>query len=275
VRWPTISEDRNDRSAESVVRLGIEGGLATITLARGPKSNAIDPSVAKQQDDAVTACADLDASVRCVLIRAEGKNFCAGEQVKDMLDGAEAAVELSDYTTSRLNRIDRTLSEFPAPVASAVQGYAVGGGLGLTCAADLIVGGDSTKFLSGPTKIGLGPDSGVSYSLVRMIGERLTLDMIFTNRIIEAEEALQVGLASRVVPDAELEATATELARGLAAGPTLAFAASKRMVRSDGSLTENLIDEAETLRRLCLSPDGQEGVTAQLERRQPRFGGRR
>ncbi|GAC58283.1 enoyl-CoA hydratase PaaB [Gordonia hirsuta DSM 44140 = NBRC 16056] len=256
------------------VQLTISDGLGVITLARGDKSNAIDEALAAALLEAVSACADPDSGVRAVLLRGDGPHFCAGGQVADLLVEPAAAAALADRLVTRLNAAVQMLVELPVPVVAAVQGFAVGGGLGLVCAADVVVAGASARFISGFTRIGLAPDCGVSATLAPIVGRGLARDMVLTNRVIDAAEAQRVGLVSRVVADGDLAETAQTLASGLARGPAQALAESKRMLRDSGaSLPERLDDEAATLSRLCRSADAREGIDAQFSRRPPEFTG--
>lgn len=256
------------------VRLEVDGGLATITLSRPDKANAIDAEVAAGLVAAVSDCRGQQIVVRAILLRGDGDHFCAGGQVEDLLVEPTAAQAMVTTLTRDLNATVRMLVEATVPVVVAVRGFAVGGGLGLACAGDLVVAGTSARFLSGFSRIGLAPDCGVGYTLPRLIGQRAATDMVLTNKVVDADEAMRLGLVSRVVPDEELDSVAAQLARGLATGPSLAFAESKRMLRDDmSSLAAHLVDEAAVLRFLCLTSDAQRGIRAQFGAGTPLFRG--
>ncbi|MDT7772540.1 MAG: hypothetical protein QOC67_1464, partial [Pseudonocardiales bacterium] len=187
---------------------------------------------------------------------------------------------LPDYlreATSWLQISVSALMRLNAPVIAAVHGFAAGGGgFGLVCAADLVVAAESAKFLPGATRAGMAPDAGVSVTLPRLVGLRRAMNLVLTNPILSAEEALDIGLVNQVVPDAELAEAADRLAATLAAGAPLALAASKRLLW-DGvgrSVETGLPDEARTVSELSGTADAREGLAAVIERRRPVFTGK-
>src|SRR5258707_14180613 len=118
-----------------------------------------------------------------------------------------------------------------APVIAAVHGFAAGGGgFGLVCASDMVVAGESAKFLAGATRVGMAPDAGVSVTLSRLVGLRRAMSVLLTNPVISAAEALDIGIVTKVVPDSELAEASMAMARELAAGAPKALAATKRLV---------------------------------------------
>ena len=168
------------------------------------------------------------------------------------------------------------LARMPAPWIAAVAGTAAGAGLGLVGAADLVVAGKSARFVMAYTAAGLSPDGSSTYFLPRRIGFSRTLEMILTNRVLTADEALDWGLVNRVVDDEAVLAAARELAASLASGPTRAHAAVKRLVDSSwtNDLETQMEFEARCIAELAFSADGQEGIQAFIDKRQPRFMGR-
>ena len=163
-----------------------------------------------------------------------------------------------------------------APLIAAVNGVAAGGGLGLVCCADLAVAAESARFASAYTRSGLSPDTSTTYFLPRLVGRRRAQELILTNRTLSAAEALEWGLVTRVVPDAELPKVATELAQRLAQGATRAYGASKRLLlRSDaGGLESQMEEEAREIADAARSEDIAEGIRAFLEKRPPTYRGR-
>jgi 2-(1,2-epoxy-1,2-dihydrophenyl)acetyl-CoA isomerase len=251
-----------------------DDGVAALTLARPDAGNAIDLPLAKDLNTVLTAWS-LDRRVRCVLLTGEGPNFCVGGDLKDFAShGDGRPLHLSDITTylhaamSRLMRLD-------APVVAAVQGNAAGAGMSLAAAADLVLAGASSRFVMAYTAIGLTPDGSSTWSLPRLVGLRRALELTLTNRRLSAEEAVAEGIATRVVPDEALAAEALELARQLAAGPTGALGAAKRLLRESlgHDLEAQLMLETQSLAAAAGSADSREGIEAFLAKRPARFRG--
>jgi 2-(1,2-epoxy-1,2-dihydrophenyl)acetyl-CoA isomerase len=167
------------------------------------------------------------------------------------------------------------LVRLPVPVVVAVQGVAAGAGVSIACAGDLVLAGESARFTLAYTKAGLVPDGGASYLLPRLVGMRRAQELIFTNRMLSASEAREIGLITRVVPDAELARESEELARTLAQGRTAAFAATKRLLASStvSSIETQMEAESREIARAAASEDGREGMAAFREKRVPRYKG--
>jgi 2-(1,2-epoxy-1,2-dihydrophenyl)acetyl-CoA isomerase len=163
----------------------------------------------------------------------------------------------------------------PAPVVAAVQGSAAGAGMSLAAAADLVLAGASSRFVMAYTAIGLTPDGSGTWTLPRLVGLRRALELTLTNRRLSAEEAVAEGIATRVVPDDQLADEALALARSLAAGPTGALGAAKRLLRESigRDLEAQLALETESLARAANSADSREGIAAFLEKRPADFRG--
>lgn len=262
--------------AEGPVLLAIEEGVARLRLNRPEASNGISIELLEALHHAVMACHG-HPRVRAVLLSGEGSNFCAGGDVKQFASKGEALPGFLRKATAYLQIAAGGLIHLHAPVVTAVQGYAAGGGgLGLVCASDFVVAARSSKFLAGATRVGMAPDAGASVTLPRIVGFRRAMDMILTNRVVDAEEALSIGLVTRVVPDGELETTALDLARELARGAPMALANAKRLLWNGLGLGVDacLPEEARTVAELSGTSDAREGLAAVIERRAPRFTGR-
>jgi 2-(1,2-epoxy-1,2-dihydrophenyl)acetyl-CoA isomerase len=177
--------------------------------------------------EALGQCRDA----RAVLLTGEGKNFCAGGDVKAFAAQEDRLPEYIREATIRLNDCAKALIGLDAPVVTAVQGWATGGGgVGLVCASDLVLAAESARFMLGATRVGMAPDAGATVTLAQHIGLRRAMDLALTNRVLGADEALELGLVTRVVPNGDLQAAARELATELADGPAEAIATTKRLI---------------------------------------------
>jgi 2-(1,2-epoxy-1,2-dihydrophenyl)acetyl-CoA isomerase len=260
-------------ATSDAVLLDITDGVARLTLNRPGVSNAIDLELAEALADA-TARIEAADDVRVVLLRGAGPRFCAGGDVRAFAAAGDALGEVLGTVLDALHRAVRDLADLEAPVVAAVQGSAAGGGLSLVAGADLVVAAASARFVLAYTAIGLVPDGGGTWFLARLLGLRRATELALTNRVLDAQEALDWGLVNRVVDDDELGAEAERLVTELAAGPTGALGATKRLLRHSlrASLTEQLGAEATAMIRAGETTDGQEGVRAFVEKRTPRFG---
>jgi len=251
-------------------------GVAHIRLNRPDAANGLDIELLKALHDVVMTVHG-DARVRAVLITGEGKNFCAGGDVHAFLARGEALPDYIRVATSYLQLVAAGLIRLQPPVVSAVQGYAAGGGgMGLVCSSDFVVAAESAKFLAGATRVGMVPDAGVSVTLTQLVGLRRATEILMLNPVVTAAEARQMGLVSRVVPDARLLDEAMALARQLASGAPAALAHTKRLLWSGiGQGVEAVMpEENQTQAMLSGMADAREGLAAVIEKREPRFTGR-
>lgn len=251
-------------------------GVAHVRLNRPDAANGLSLEMLKALHN-VLMQVHGDGRVRSVLLTGEGKNFCAGGDVHVFLSKGESLPDYIRMVTASLQNVAALLVRLSVPVITAVQGYAAGGGgLGLVCCSDLVVAGQSSKFLAGATRVGMVPDAGVSVTLTQLVGFRKAMEIMMRNPIISAAEALDIGLINEVVPDDRIIAQALTLARELAAGPPAALAATKRLLWSGiGRCVELAMpEENSTQAQLCGTQDALEGLTAVIEKRAPRFSGR-
>ena len=250
-------------------------GVATITLNRPDALNALNLTLGRELFH-VALEVDDDAGVRSVIVTGAGKAFCAGGDVKEFADnlpriGAHIK-ELTTYlhgTVSRLARSDK-------PVIMAVNGVAAGGGFSFALSGDLVIAAESARFTMAYSKIAATPDGSSSYFLPRLVGLRRSMELYFTNRVLSAREALEWGLVTRVVPDAELAGAVHALARELAQGPSRAFGGAKRLFHqsTSESLETQMELEAQAIAAAGRTEDFRNGVTAFADKRTPAFGGR-
>ncbi|MEW5420902.1 enoyl-CoA hydratase/isomerase family protein [Amorphus sp. 3PC139-8] len=268
--------DRQAVVAEGPVLLDLVGAVAHIRLNRPEASNGISIAFLKQFHDVIMRCHG-DARIRAVLLSGEGANFCAGGDVREFASKGEELPDFLRQATAYLQICASGLIHLDAPVVAAVQGYAAGGGgLGLVCAADIVIAAENSKYLAGATRVGMAPDAGSSVVLPRLIGFRRAMDLLLTNRIMDANEAFESGLVSRVVPDDRLQEEASAIAQSLAAGAPKALSATKRLLWSGLGLSVDSCfpEEARTVSELSGTHDAREGLAAVIERRAANFTGR-
>jgi 2-(1,2-epoxy-1,2-dihydrophenyl)acetyl-CoA isomerase len=257
------------------VLLDLDGGVARLRLNRPEASNGLDVPLLKALYDALMRCHG-EPRLRALLLSGEGPNFCAGGDVKTFASKGEALPDYLREATSWLQICASAMMRLQAPVVTIVQGFAAGGGgFGLVCASDIVLAGQSARFLLGATRVGMAPDAGSSVTLQRLVGHRRAMEIALTNPTLSASEAFEIGLITRVVPDDALLDEGLQLARELADGPTRALAATKRLLW-DGvgrSVEDCLPDEARTVSELSGTEDAREGLAAVIERRAPQFKG--
>lgn len=260
-------------NAEAPVTLDVDDGIARLRLNRPDASNGLNVELLKALHDAILSC-HADPQARVVLLTGEGRNFCAGGDIHTF---ESKGADLPDYlreATAWLQLATAALIQLRVPVVAAVQGFAAGGGgLGLVCASDIVVAAESAKFFSGAVRVGMAPDGGSSVTLTQLVGLRQALRILLTNPTLTAAEAFGIGLVTEVVPDNELTSRSAEIATTLAALPTQALSATKRLVWSGvgASVEQRLAEEARTVSELSGTADALEGLRAVIERRTPRF----
>jgi 2-(1,2-epoxy-1,2-dihydrophenyl)acetyl-CoA isomerase len=249
--------------------------VATITLNRPDAYNALDLGLGRELFHAALEV-DEDPGVRSVVITGAGKAFCAGGDVKDFVDNLPRIgiliKELTTYLHGAVSRLTRSVK----PVIMAVNGVAAGGGFSLALSGDVVVAAESARFTMAYAKIAATPDGSSSYFLPRLVGLRRALDLYLTNRVLSAREALEWGLVTRVVPDAELRSAVNALAHELAAGPTLAIGGAKRLFHQSTweSLETQMELEAQAIAASGHTEDFRAGVTAFVNKQTPTFHGR-
>jgi len=219
-------------ASDQVVMLDRADGVGIITLNRPAAYNALDLDLADGLLDAVIAC-DEDSAVRAVLITGNGAAFCAGGDIRQMRAHAEPAGHPAAFLkllTARLHAAIATMARMPKPVIAGVNGAAAGAGFSLAIACDLTIAADNAKFTVAYSAIGVSPDGSSSYYLPRLVGPKRAYELMALNRPLTAEEARDAGLVNQVFPAAGFAAAARDYAARLAAGPTVALGAAKRLV---------------------------------------------
>lgn len=259
----------------------VSDGLATITLNRPEAMNALNIATKAALRDAVRDAAADDA-VRAVLLTAAGdRAFCVGQDLKEHIglltaDREGGSGQTMSTVREHYNPIVRALAGARKPVVAAVNGVAAGAGLGFALAADYRIVADTAAFTTSFAGVALTADSGVSWTLPRVVGPSRAMDLLLFPRTVSAQEAHELGIANRVVAAAELRAEAEKVARALAEGPTLAYAALKESVAHGltHSLEETLQKEDELQTRAGQSEDHAIAVQAFVNKEKPKYLGR-
>jgi 2-(1,2-epoxy-1,2-dihydrophenyl)acetyl-CoA isomerase len=251
---------------EAPIRTTRDGALLRIQLTAAERGNTIDLHFTAAL---AAGLADLD-DVRCIVLTAQGRNFCLGGDVT----GFSAAPDPAGYIDQLARELHTSLVRLESadvPVVAGVQGWVAGAGLSLVLAADVVVVEPSTKLRTAYSAIGLSPDGGVSWSLPRAVGRARAMDMLLTNRAMDAAEAAHTGLASRVVDEGTAEEAAVRIAHEIASGPPCALAATRRLVRSgsDRGYAAHLDAERVSIAAQAGGEEGREGVAAFIARRRP------
>lgn len=264
------SADMPDQPASSLIHEA-DRGVATLTLNRPDALNALNAELRRELLSAVKAAA-RDDEVRAVILTGVGRGFCAGA---DLRGGSEER-QFRRVLTAEYNPLIEAIRACPKPVVAAVNGVAAGAGMSLALAADLVVAAQEARFVPAFHRIGLVPDSGLARTLVRALGRHRAFEILVGERSFGADEAHEAGLVAAVVPAGALLEVARELAERLAAGPTRAFALTKRLLASaeDATLSEALAEEAALQELAGRTEDHAEGVAAFAEKRDPAFRGR-
>jgi len=255
--------------------LDISDGLATITLNRPDKLNALNNKLKQELVAAIRYVATAKNGARCLLMTGAGKAFCAGADLSENASpdaGWDAGASLIDT----YHPILLELASLKMPIVSAVNGAAAGAGMSLAITADIVIAADTAYFLQAFINIGLIPDAGSTYILPRLIGESRARAMMMLGEKVSAQKAHDWGMVYSVVPEDHLSKTARTLAEKLSKGPTSALSNIRQLMAtsSTNSFSAQLQAEAMAQRAACQTSDCVEGVTAFLEKRHAIFSGR-
>jgi 2-(1,2-epoxy-1,2-dihydrophenyl)acetyl-CoA isomerase len=245
-----------------------------LVLNRPSRLNALDYELITELCAAVKLASD--SSVRSVIIRGEGRAFCAGGDVKFFKQIADAGSGLPLEMPERLHLFLEALATLEKPVLALVHGPCAGAGMSLMLACDLAIVADDAKFSLAYLGIGLSPDGGMTHFLPRHVGLKRAMELLLTPELLEPERALQLGLINRIVVRDQLLEVGRTLAALLAAGPTAAIGRAKKLLRQSSSndLHTQLALETLSIVDSVGTSDFREGVTAFVEKRLPHFTGR-
>ncbi|GAA2746895.1 enoyl-CoA hydratase-related protein [Terrabacter aerolatus] len=245
------------------VSLSASDGVATIRLARPDAGNALDLPGALAFRDTVREVAEAVDRVHVVVLRAEGRLFCAGGDVRAMAAAADRPAFVAELA-GVLHEALTELRALPVPVVAVVQGAAAGAGVGLVLAADVVLAADHASFVAAYPSVGLSPDCGVSALLPAVVGARRAALFLLTGAPVDAATALDWGLVSEVCPAETLEARAGEVVAAMAALPRRAVGEAARLLRRSGerAYAAQLADEAATIARLSATAEAEALLTA-------------
>lgn len=262
---------------EKTVTLTREGHVGVISLNRPQLFNAINDQLSTELLEKLNE-ASQDDEIRAVVLTGNGKAFCSGQDLNDrsaiQLKGEK--ISLGDSVRNRYNPIIMALAQMKKPVIAAVNGVAAGAGCSLALACDIRFITPETRFVEAFVRIGLAPDSGSSYFLPRLVGIGRALEIAMTGRDIKADEALQIGLAQRMVESDQLLSETLAFAKQLAEGPTVAIGLTKQAIYKgmELSLEEALEFEAVAQEEAGQTADFLEGIQAFAGKRKPEYRGR-
>ncbi|MEO9253998.1 MAG: enoyl-CoA hydratase [Tepidiformaceae bacterium] len=265
------------------VRYEVDGGIATITLNRPESLNSMNPEMLATMFVVAQQAAD-DPEVRCVVITGTGRAFSAGGDVKGMasrggiVEAASAGSAPSDPTDAlrKQEEVSRLLQEMPKPTIAAINGVAAGAGLSVALSTDLRVASDQSRMITAFARVGFSGDFGGTWLLQRLLGPAKAKELYFLGEMISAEQALQLGLVTKVVAHESLMEETMALAKRLAAGPTLAYGRMKDNFTfgATNTFSDTLTREAANMIASGTTEDHRNAARAFVEKREPTFSGR-
>ncbi|KJC60522.1 enoyl-CoA hydratase [Bradyrhizobium sp. LTSPM299] len=262
-------------SDNQMVLQSLDQGLLTITMNRPERRNALNPDMTRGLVDAARRAQD-DTEVRAVLIRGAGGTFCVGGDVKSMAEGrAPMSFEAKTANLRRGMEVSRILHQMPKPVVAQLDGAAAGAGLSIALSCDLRVASASCKITTAFAKVGFSGDYGGTYFLTKMLGSAKARELYLMSPVLSAQEAYHLGMVSKVVPDADIEAETLELARSLSNGPSVALGYIKRNINNAETMTLEACFDGEAIHhsRAGETADHKEAAKAFVEKRKPTFQG--
>lgn len=263
-------------TAGDIVQVSTVGAVRYITLNRTGAYNSLNQelrlALIEAFRNAQKDSEELGSAVRAVVLRANGKAFCSGQDLKEQLRDTQNRTGM-EKVVEEYNPMTELLAGISVPTIAAIQGPAAGAGWGLAMACDFRVMSTAASFKGAFTGVGLAADSGLSQTLVDCVGRAKALQLLLLDRKVPAQEAAELGLVEQLVEPAELEATVEKLANNFAAGPTAAYKEMKALVKNTAAISDAAAAEAEAQLRLFNTADHSEAVAAFLGKRPPQFKG--
>lgn len=262
---------------EDAVLYEVADEIATVTLNRPDMRNALTQEISRGLLDVLDEIEDSDA--RCIVIEGAGGAFCAGGDINAMMQGLSGDVDTHEKVDQIIQETSRALvrvHEFSLPVVAKIDGPAFGAGANLAIACDMQIASEEASISFGFRQVGLAVDTGTSYFLPRIVGENTAKELVLTGRMLDAEEAADLGIFNHVYPESEFEAEFEAFVEPIATGPTVALKTSKRMLRQglESTLEQAMTNEAGAQAAVFETHDHEEGATAFIEKRDPEFEGR-
>jgi 2-(1,2-epoxy-1,2-dihydrophenyl)acetyl-CoA isomerase len=259
----------------STIRFSVEGAVATLTLARPERLNAINAEVHADIRAALEQV-ESNPAIRCLVITGDGRAFCSGQDLTERATAGDRPIDTGAALDRDYNPLVRRLAAFHVPTIAAVNGPAVGAGANLALACDILLFARSAYLQEAFARIGLVPDAGGTWFLPRIVGWKRALAMALTAEQVPADECQRIGIAYKVFDDASFAAEVKKFAALVAMGPTFAYKRIKRALLAsyDNDLNTQLDLERDLQREAGQSQDFREGVKSFLEKRLPRFEGK-
>jgi len=250
------------------------GAVARVTLDRPDAANALNGQMMSDLLD-VSIALDEDPTVRAVVLTGRGPMFCAGGDLAEFSRAGDTLPALLKKLTTIFHGAVARFARMDAPLITAINGTAAGAGFSLAVAGEYAMAAESARFTMAYTNAGLTPDGSSTFFISRLAGLRRAQELMITNRLLSAREAVDWCLVNEVVPDDRLQDEAMALAERLASGPTRAFGSVKRLLlQSAGDALESQMEaEARAIADAARSADGREGIAAFLAKRKPSFTG--
>ncbi len=269
----TNDESHSIMSQNEIVLQDLDRGLLTITMNRPERRNALNPDMTRGLVEAARRAAE-DHEVRAVLIKGAGGTFCVGGDVKSMAEGrAPLPFEAKLANLRRGMEVSRIVHQMPKPVVAQLDGAAAGAGLSIALSCDLRVASASCKITTAFAKVGFSGDYGGTYFLTQLLGSAKARELYLLSPVLSAQEALNLGMVTKVVPDVEVEQAARELAMSLAQGPSIALGYIKRNINNAETMSLEACFDGEAIHhtRAGETADHKEAAKAFVEKRKPAF----
>jgi len=257
------------------VAVSLDEGVAHVTLDRPGAHNALDRATAVDLKDALAAAAGA-SDVRCVVLEGTGGAFCSGADLA-AFEGDETDRRRLDAVATRLHAAVRTMATAEVPTVTAVNGVAAGGGFGLALSGDLVLAKAGARFEYSYPRIGLSGDAGATWFLPRLVGLRRAREFLLLDEPVDAEAAVEMGLATEAVPGESWDDRVREIAGDLASGPTVAYATTKALLNRsyERTLNTQLTAEKDAISDLARTADYAAGYQAFFTDDEPEFSGER